>query len=120
MAEIDSTASKAVVRTVFLALVLDLLAFTMPLPLFPRLIAWYLERETLQSPLQGLQGTTLLARLLKASHAWRSYLLSWSGATTTLAKASAKNWDVVLLGGAMGSLFSFCQCIISPWLGGCK
>lgn len=31
-----------------------------------------------------------------------------------------KNWDVVLLGGAMGSLFSLCQCVISPWLGSCK
>lgn len=117
---VQDPGSKTVVRTVFIALVLDLLAFTMPLPLFPRLIAWYLERETLQHPLQGVQGVSLLARLLKASHTWRSYLLSWSGATGTLAKASGKNWDVVLLGGAMGSLFSLCQCVISPWLGGCE
>jgi MFS family permease len=32
-------------------------------------------------------------------------------------RADTKNWDVVLLGGAMGSLFSFCQCLISPKLG---
>lgn len=35
-------------------------------------------------------------------------------------RSGGKNWDVVLLGGAMGSLFSLCQCIISPWLGGRK
>jgi hypothetical protein len=99
-------------------------AFTLPLPLFPRLIAWYLEREA-HSP------STLLARLLKLSYSWRGYLTTLSGAvdTRTIApeirwgKAAAdtmskgKNWDVVLLGGAMGSLFSLCQCIISPYLG---
>ena len=90
----------------------------MPLPLFPRLIAWYLERETRQTSVAAAASGSLLSQLLSASHAWRSYLLSWSGASATLARASGKNWDVVLLGGAMGSLFSFCQCIISPWLGG--
>ncbi len=31
-----------------------------------------------------------------------------------------KKWDVVLLGGAMGSIFSLCQCVISPFLGARK
>lgn len=35
-------------------------------------------------------------------------------------RGDTKNWDVVLLGGAMGSLFSFCQCVISPKLGSRK
>jgi hypothetical protein len=35
-------------------------------------------------------------------------------------RVGEKNWDVVLLGGAMGSLFSFCQCLISPSLGSCE
>jgi hypothetical protein len=35
-------------------------------------------------------------------------------------RVGGKNWDVVLLGGAMGSLFSFCQCLISPSLGSCE
>jgi hypothetical protein len=39
----------------------------------------------------------------------------WSAGTGGI--EGGKNWDVVLLGGAMGSLFSFCQCFISPWLG---
>lgn len=31
-----------------------------------------------------------------------------------------KRWDVVLLGGAIGSVFSLCQCVISPFLGSCE
>ncbi|ORY22496.1 major facilitator superfamily domain-containing protein [Naematelia encephala] len=124
MAELTADSSK-VVRSVFFALILDLLAFTLPLPLFPRLIAWYLHREA-HSP------TTLLARLLNLSHTWRaslqsisspSYRTSVGDETKSLWTAGreggdAKNWDIVLLGGAMGSLFSLCQCVISPWLGG--
>ncbi|ORX36509.1 major facilitator superfamily domain-containing protein [Kockovaella imperatae] len=116
---------KSIVTTVFVALVLDLLAFTIPLPLFPRLIAWYLHSEA-HSP------STLLSRLLGLSHSWRSKLLSFStpalDTTQTGSETrwmwtggrvgdTSKNWDVVLLGGAMGSLFSLCQCVISPWLG---
>lgn len=90
-------------------------AFTIPLPLFPRLIAWYTEREAADS-------SRLLSRLLDLSRSWRSTLLSLSGGTESSAKGStsSKNWDVVLLGGAMGSLFSFCQFLISPWIGSCE
>ncbi|WVQ79092.1 hypothetical protein IAT38_001186 [Cryptococcus sp. DSM 104549] len=124
---------KTVVTTVFLALVLDLLAFTIPLPLFPRLIAWYMSKETAPD--------ALINRLLSLCHAIRTGILNtepaisrWTAAYPALQKPlewlllggsksiagvteSHKNWDVVLLGGLMGSLFSFCQCIISPWLG---
>jgi hypothetical protein len=87
----------------------------MPLPLFPRLIAWYAQRES-HAP------TTLLARLLGVFQGFRQSLLSISGSSVELGHGQGqgqqgKNWDVVLLGGAMGSLFSFCQCIVSPWLG---
>jgi hypothetical protein len=85
----------------------------MPLPLFPRLIAWYTQRES-HAP------TTLLARLLGVFQSFRQSLLSISGSSVELGQGQGqqgKNWDVVLLGGAMGSLFSFCQCIVSPWLG---
>ncbi|KAK8861595.1 hypothetical protein IAR55_002418 [Kwoniella newhampshirensis] len=103
--------SKKVITTVFIALVLDLLAFTIPLPLFPRLTAWYLVRDS--SP------SSLLSRLLALSRSWRATLLSFSSQADVASKLldDKKNWDVVLLGGAMGSLFSFCQCLISPWLG---
>ncbi|WVW80162.1 hypothetical protein I302_102139 [Kwoniella bestiolae CBS 10118] len=104
--------SKGIVKIVFLALVLDLLAFTIPLPLFPRLTAWYLHLDS--SP------DSLLSKLLLISRKWRSTLLSFSSSSSEQGLgvgAGKKEWDVVLLGGAMGSLFSFCQCLISPWLG---
>lgn len=75
------------------------------------MIAWYLQKEQ-------EAGSTILTRLLELSHSWRSLLLSSS--KQVLSDTSTKNWDVVLLGGAMGSLFSFCQCIISPSLGSCE
>ncbi|WVQ64936.1 uncharacterized protein L199_003106 [Kwoniella botswanensis] len=100
--------SKSIVKIVFFALVLDLLAFTIPLPLFPRLTAWYLQLDS--SP------DSLLSKLLWMSRKWRATLLSFSS-TAQLSDVGKKEWDVVLLGGAMGSLFSFCQCLISPWLG---
>jgi hypothetical protein len=81
----------------------------MPLPLFPRLVAWYTARES-------DDANALLSRLLHLSSRWRGLLV---GGQDNL-RVGGKNWDVVLLGGAMGSLFSFCQCLISPSLGSCK
>ncbi|OCF43363.1 hypothetical protein I317_02801 [Kwoniella heveanensis CBS 569] len=110
--------SKSVVKTVFFALVLDLLAFTIPLPLFPRMIAWY---RTVDSLLPSPQRErSLLNRLLSSARYFRSTLLSFAVAKGSFAQkeyGAHENWDIVLLGGAMGSLFSLCQCIISPWLG---
>jgi len=37
----ESTSMASVELVVFLSLLLDLFAFTIPLPLFPRLIEWY-------------------------------------------------------------------------------
>jgi hypothetical protein len=113
--------ARSITTIIFISLILDLLAFTIPLPLFPRLIAWYLHNES-HSP------STLLSRLLRLTHGFRTGLLAqtgttviegdtkglWLGGTT---EQGRKNWDIVLLGGGMGSLFSFCQCLISPWLG---
>lgn len=125
--DVGDASPKSIVFTVFIALVLDLLAFTIPLPLFPRLIAWYLHRES-HSP------DTLLSRSLHLTHSWRARLLFISDQSTGNGSRHEKrwlrsvggegdgnrNWDVVLLGGAMGSLFSLCQCVISPWLGRCE
>ncbi|KAF9534216.1 MFS general substrate transporter [Crepidotus variabilis] len=87
---------------VFLSLVLDLFAFTIPLPLFPRLIQWYTERES--SIPNGF-----LSRTLQFVTAFRS-LFYKSG-------AHSKRWDVVLLGGLMGSVFSTLQFLVSPRIG---
>ncbi|KAL1761036.1 major facilitator superfamily domain-containing protein [Schizophyllum commune] len=69
---------------VFLSLVLDLFAFTIPLPLFPRIIEWY---------------TKYL----------RSFVYD--------SPVHSERWDVVLLGGLMGSVFSTLQFIVSPFIG---
>ncbi|WVQ93437.1 hypothetical protein IAU59_000511 [Kwoniella sp. CBS 9459] len=114
-----ATEAKRVVKTVFFALVLDLLAFTIPLPLFPRMIAWYRTVDSLLPP--GQRERSLLNRLLSSARYFRSTLLSFAvdknGSFAQKEYGAHGNWDIVLLGGAMGSLFSLCQCIISPWLG---
>lgn len=134
---------KSVVLTVFIALVLDLLgehvrrapratgsnetlpltheAFTLPLPLFPRLIDFYTVQES-NDP------TTLLAQSLAFFRYTRARLTSFAPGTYAPSGVEGggitgnynKKWDVVLLGGAMGSVFSLCQCVISPFLGRCK
>ncbi|EEB86715.1 hypothetical protein MPER_16227, partial [Moniliophthora perniciosa FA553] len=76
---------------VFLSLVLDLFAFTIPLPLFPRLIEWYTERE-ISDP------NGFLSRTLGFVSSVRGLFYQPS--------LHSKKWDVVLLGGMMGSVFS--------------
>ncbi|KAF8621622.1 hypothetical protein AX15_007640 [Amanita polypyramis BW_CC] len=87
---------------VFLSLVLDLFAFTIPLPLFPRIIEWYTMHE---SPYPN----GLLSRTLK-------FVSFIRGLVYKSAKHS-RRWDVVLLGGLMGSVFSTLQFIVSPKIG---
>ncbi|KAH9045543.1 MFS DHA1 sub-family [Lactarius pseudohatsudake] len=87
---------------VFLSLVLDLFAFTIPLPLFPRIIEWYTQRES--SDPHGF-----LSRTLWAVSTIRGWFYNPSNNT--------QRWDVVLLGGLMGSVFSTLQFIVSPYIG---
>ncbi|CAO3582217.1 unnamed protein product [Absidia cylindrospora] len=90
---------KKVVRVVFLALLLDLLSFTIILPLFPRLLNFYQLHDT--------DNTSILNHLLR----WLEEYKGWIG------KTSDSKWDTVILGGLIGSLFSLLQFIISPRLG---
>ncbi|KAI9669233.1 MAG: hypothetical protein M1817_004728 [Caeruleum heppii] len=93
---------KAILRVVFIALLLDLLSFTFILPLFPKLLAFYRSLEDPQT-----SSPTVLSRLLKALNAYkRSFRLPIND-----------RYDIVLLGGALGSLFSFLQAIASPIIG---
>ncbi|KXN86432.1 Major facilitator superfamily domain-containing protein 10 [Leucoagaricus sp. SymC.cos] len=87
---------------VFLSLVLDLFAFTIPLPLFPRLIEWYTIRES--SDPNGFLSLTLRSV---------SYVRGLFYSPT----AHSQRWDIVLLGGFMGSVFSTLQFIVSPKIG---
>ncbi|QRV73142.1 major facilitator superfamily transporter [Ceratobasidium sp. AG-Ba] len=90
---------KWIQRVVVLALIIDLFAFTIPLPLFPRLIDWYTLRES---------DGSLLATTLKKISQLRGRVAP---------HAVQRKWDVVLLGGLMGSLFSSLQFFISPHIG---
>ncbi|KAG0151440.1 hypothetical protein CROQUDRAFT_36809 [Cronartium quercuum f. sp. fusiforme G11] len=105
---------RKVVRIIFFSLLLDLLAFTMPLPLFPRLIASFVEAEKSQ------QGT-LLSRMLGFIQKSRAALLSLRASDlasyTTNSVTNNSKWDVTILGGLLGSIFSFCQFIVSPYIG---
>lgn len=87
---------------VFLSLVLDLFAFTIPLPLFPRIIEWYTVRE--RSNANGL-----LSQTLDFVSSVRAFL--------TKGALHSEKWDIVLLGGIMGSVFSALQWIVSPRIG---
>ncbi|KAI0353590.1 MFS general substrate transporter [Trametes cingulata] len=90
-------------RVVFLSLVLDLFAFTIPLPLFPRIIEWFTKRES--SDPNGFLSRTLS-------------LVSSARALVYQPTSNPQRWDVVLLGGLMGSVFSFgTYRFISPRIG---
>ncbi|KAI0736176.1 MFS general substrate transporter [Fomitopsis betulina] len=89
-------------RVVFLSLVLDLFAFTIPLPLFPRIIEWYTKRES--SDTSGFLSRTL-------------YFVSALRGLLYKPTSNPARWDVVLLGGLMGSVFSMLQWFVSPYIG---
>ncbi|OAX44542.1 MFS DHA1 sub-family [Rhizopogon vinicolor AM-OR11-026] len=89
-------------HVVFLSLVLDLFAFTIPLPLFPRIIEWYTVRES--SNPNGLLYRTL-------------WFVSAVRGVFYKPNQNSQRWDVVLLGGLMGSVFSTLQFLVSPHIG---
>jgi len=88
-------------RVVFLSLLLDLFAFTIPLPLFPRIIEWYtvvshgvsVESDKVLNKIQreSAYPDGFLARTLRLVSSTRNFLLR------TPAKNPQK-WDIVLLG----------------------
>ena len=84
------------VYIVFISLLLDLLAFTMILPLLPSLLEHYRTND-----IYGL-------------YAWLSKQILYF---QTLVGAPEK-FNTVLFGGFLGSMFSFLQFIASPIVGG--
>ncbi|OZJ03132.1 hypothetical protein BZG36_03865 [Bifiguratus adelaidae] len=98
--------SFAVVRIVFIALLLDILAFTIILPLFPRLLEYY-------HSVDRLNQWSLIHYAFEGIEKFKQLLSNQ--------KASIHDkWDLVLLGGAIGSLFSFLQFIAAPFIGICS
>ncbi|CAB0020054.1 unnamed protein product [Nesidiocoris tenuis] len=82
---------------IFASLLIDLLAFTMILPLLPSLMDHYRRND----PPDG----------------WYNYFLS-SIESFRLLVGAPDRFSSVLFGGALGSLFSFLQFLISPLAGG--
>lgn len=113
---VDAGTRKRVLRVIFISLLLDLvrvpwacltrkskrlsnssmqISFTFILPLFPKLLEFYRNAE---APLKASAppSTTLLSSVL-------GYLNAYKAA---FARPIDSRYDIVLLGGALGSLFS--------------
>ncbi|KAI0385059.1 MFS general substrate transporter [Hypomontagnella monticulosa] len=102
MAGVEPATRKRVLRVIFVSLLLDLISFTFILPLFPKLLEFYRNSEA------GPESqSTLLAQILNGLNAYKS----------AFAKPIDSRYDIVLLGGALGSLFSLLQAIASPVIG---
>ncbi|KAF2637701.1 MFS general substrate transporter [Massarina eburnea CBS 473.64] len=94
---------KKVLRVLFTSLLLDLISFTFILPLFPKLLEFYRDHEAAQHN----TSPTILSRILHGLNTYKN----------SFAKPINDRYDIVLLGGALGSLFSLLQAIASPIIG---
>lgn len=82
------------------------ISFTFILPLFPRLLEFYRNLEAPETS-SGELPETLLSNVL-------GYLNAYKAA---FARPIDSRYDIVLLGGALGSLFSLLQAAASPVIG---
>ncbi|KAF2205587.1 MFS general substrate transporter [Delitschia confertaspora ATCC 74209] len=99
---VASTLRKKVLKVLFISLLLDLISFTFILPLFPKLLEFYRDHEFARG-----DSDTILSRILRLLNTYKN----------SFAKPINDRYDIVLLGGALGSLFSFLQAIASPIIG---
>ncbi|KAL3466564.1 major facilitator superfamily domain-containing protein [Aspergillus heterothallicus] len=90
---------KKILRVLMISLLLDLISFTFILPLFPSLLSFYRTQDP--SP------TSWLNRIFYYLNAYKN----------SFAKPIDSRYDIVLLGGALGSLFSLLQAIAAPFIG---
>ncbi|CAO1602273.1 hypothetical protein XANCAGTX0491_005899 [Xanthoria calcicola] len=93
---------KKILRVIVISLLLDLISFTFILPLFPRLLEFYRDHEAADA-----SPHSLLNRILLGLNAYKH----------SFSRPISDRYDVVLLGGALGSLFSMLQAIASPFIG---
>ncbi|OCK78604.1 MFS general substrate transporter [Lepidopterella palustris CBS 459.81] len=93
---------KKVLRVLVISLLLDLISFTFILPLFPQLLEFYRDHESTTA-----SSDTILSQILHGLNAYKN----------SFARPINDRYDIVLLGGALGSLFSFLQAIASPIIG---
>ncbi|SPJ84263.1 related to tetracycline resistance protein [Fusarium torulosum] len=106
MAAFDPAARKRVLRVIAISLLLDLISFTFILPLFPKLLEFYRDHEG-QAPPDHDGPRTLLQIILSGLHRYKA----------SFSRPIESRHDIVLLGGALGSLFSLLQAIASPLIG---
>ncbi|POS79086.1 hypothetical protein DHEL01_v202511 [Diaporthe helianthi] len=103
---VDAATRKRVLKVVFISLLLDLISFTFILPLFPKLLEFYRNSEAPTDPTAPPRDT-LLSWILGQLNAYKA----------AFARPIDSRYDIVLLGGALGSLFSLLQAIASPIIG---
>ncbi|KAL7787952.1 MFS general substrate transporter [Trichoderma ceciliae] len=106
MVAVDPATRKRVLRVIIVSLLLDLISFTFILPLFPKLLEFYRDREAPDLIPNGTPNT-LLQQVLGGLNAYKA----------SFARPIDSRYDIVLLGGALGSLFSLLQAIASPMIG---
>ncbi|OJJ44162.1 hypothetical protein ASPZODRAFT_154120 [Penicilliopsis zonata CBS 506.65] len=90
---------RKILTVLMISLLLDLISFTFILPLFPSLLTFYRNRDP--SP------NSLLNRVFHYLNAYKN----------SFARPIDSRYDIVLLGGALGSLFSLLQAIAAPFIG---
>ncbi|OTA00092.1 hypothetical protein A9Z42_0041410 [Trichoderma parareesei] len=95
MVAVDPATRRRVLRVVIVSLLLDLISFTFILPLFPKLLEFYRDREAPELILKGAPRT-FLQQVLGGLNAYKS----------SFSRPIDSRYDIVLLGGALGSLFS--------------
>ncbi|RPB15549.1 MFS general substrate transporter [Morchella conica CCBAS932] len=89
--------AKSILKVLFISLLFDLLSFTLILPLFPRLLDFY----------KAQPNNVVLESIFNTLNAFKA----------SFHRPISSRFDVVLLGGALGSLFSFLQAVSSPIIG---
>ncbi|KAL4959402.1 putative tetracycline transporter [Aspergillus stella-maris] len=88
-----------ILRVLMTSLLLDLISFTFILPLFPSLLTFYRNSDP--------SSISTLNKIFDYLHAYKN----------AFAKPIDSSYDIVLLGGALGSLFSLLQAIAAPFIG---
>ncbi|KAF3387708.1 Major facilitator superfamily domain-containing protein 10 [Penicillium rolfsii] len=96
---VSTVVRKKILKVLFISLLLDLISFTFILPLFPSVLSYYRAKD--ESP-DSLLNTIF--------HYLNAYKNSFS-------KPIDSRYDIILLGGAFGSLFSLLQALAAPFIG---
>ncbi|TVY36229.1 Major facilitator superfamily domain-containing protein [Lachnellula subtilissima] len=106
-APVDAATRKKVLRVVFISLLLDLISFTFILPLFPSLLEFYRSKEAPDEFSSSNTSPSVLSHILTYLNAYKA----------SFSRPIDSRYDIVLLGGALGSLFSLLQAFASPIIG---